>query len=266
MLHNRRLSKMKIPDLFGVSGHYASTKEQLFGLELEIESVDTGRTWSGLRADMIVCKDDHSLRNNGREFITNPVNLQTSLTLFQNVHTSVHFHTQSEKFSPRTSIHVHVNCQPLEASVVRQAVLLYALFEEAFFAMVAPDRRDNIHCVPLTETHLSNYFRGALEVMASRWHKYTALNLIPLRSLGTIEFRHMQGHDNPVLLRDWLMTLEKLMELAANVKLSAETLTEENIDKWFKTLFSHTLWYIGTGPLASVVTRPTLINVKLGFI
>lgn len=266
MLHNRRLNKMKIPDLFGISGHYSSSKEQLFGLELEIESVDTGKSWSGLRTDVIDCKDDHSLRNNGREFITTPLNLQTSLVLFQNVHTSVKFHKPLEKFSPRTSIHVHVNCQPLQADVVRQAVLLYALFEEAFFAMVAPDRRDNIHCVPLTETHLSNYFRGSLEVMASRWHKYTALNLIPLRSLGTLEFRHMQGHDDPVLLRDWLMTLEKLMELAATVKLSPETLTEENIDKWFKTLFSHTHWYIANKPQASVVTRPTLINVKLGFI
>lgn len=257
---------MKIPEIFGCQYSHAKQVETLFGVELEIESVNRSIGWKGFRADEIEMKDDNSLRNYGKEFITRPENLKTTLEFFKNVHDTVGFLKPEEKFSERTSIHVHVNCQNLEGEQVRQAVLLYALFEEVFFKMVEPSRRDNIHCVPLTDTYLPSYFRSSIGTLVGRWSKYTALNLLPLKTLGTMEFRHMHGHDDPLLLEDWLMSIENLIELAKTQPLTDTTLIEENIQTWFTQIFGKTLFWKQNKVNLPVFTENTLINVKMGFL
>lgn len=242
-----------------------TTKEILFGVELEIESVDRHTPWNGM-SPLIEVKDDHSLRNNGKEFITPPKDRETTLALFHNVHTCVKFRDPIEKFSERTSVHVHVNCQNMEVEQVRQAVMLYALFEECFFRMVEPSRRDNIHCVPITDTYLPAYFRQSLSTQVSKWSKYTALNLLPLKTLGTIEFRHMHGHDDPLLLKDWLLSIERLLSLAKNNPMSTDTLTDGNISNWFSYIFGETGFWKNTPANLEALTENTLINVKMGFI
>lgn len=241
------------------------SEQTLFGVELEIESVNREVNWRNYNP-IIEMKEDHSLRNNGKEFITPPLDLKTTLSLFENVHESVSFYKKDEKFSERTSIHVHVNCQNMELEHVRQAILLYALYEECFFSMVEPSRRDNIHCVPLTDTYLPSYFRQNLTTMVSRWSKYTALNILPLKTLGTMEFRHMQGHDDTELLRDWLLCIENLLSLAKTSPLKVESLTEENIKKWFNDIFGTTTFWRKTNVNLPFLTENTIINVKMGFI
>ena len=237
----------------------------LFGVELEIESVDRDTFWKDFPVGVEV-KDDHSLRNYGKEFITVPTTGKDTLDLFQKVHKTVAFYKPEEKFSERTSIHVHVNCQNLELEETRQAILLYALFEEMFFAMVEASRRDNIHCVPLTDTYLPSYFRQNLPTLVSKWSKYTALNIIPLKTIGTIEFRHMHGHDDPVLLQDWLTVIENLIALAKTCPLKEDTLSEEHIQKWAYMLFGSTEFWKQRNLNVPVYTANTLINVKMGFI
>lgn len=256
---------MKIPEQFGSNHALIDAKETLFGIELEIEAIDRNQIWTGI-SPYIEVKEDHSLRNSGREFITPPRNLKTTLEFFKNVHSCVKFLNPLEKFSERTSIHVHVNCQNLEVGQVRQVVLLYALFEECFFRMVESSRRDNIHCVPITDTYLPVYFRQSLSTQVSKWSKYTALNLLPLKSLGTIEFRHMHGHDDSLLLQDWLMSIERLLTLSKSFPLSVETLTDENISSWFSFIFGDTVFWKNSPATLNSLTENTIINVKMGFI
>ena len=252
-----------IPEILGCNHAYMSTKDTYVGLELEVESVSTEDHWVGFDAGWIDIKEDHSLRNYGREFITKPRPPKEALELFKNVHATVQWRNPREKFSQRTSIHVHVNCQNMTPAQVRQLVLLYALYEEAFFGMVSPERRDNIHCVPLTDTHLVNLFKNEIGYMAARWHKYTALNIIPLRTLGTVEFRHMQGHDDPALMSDWLAVLDYLVALAKTEPLSINTLSEQHIKDMFAYLFGGTQWFKETKPFLPNIIKNTLINVKV---
>jgi len=206
----------------------------LFGCEYEIEDLVAVNTLPmGIHIET-----DGSLRNNGKEFITSPQPLEDSVELFSMLHSELAY--GAEAFSDRTSIHVHVNCLNLELDEVRNIVLLYALFEESFFSLVNSNRRDNIHCVALTETFLPSIYRVGLSTMVARWHKYTALNLKPLATLGTLEFRHMHGHSDPILLRMWLTVITKLFEVGKTFIVSKETISEDSLQKLFYTIFNGT--------------------------
>lgn len=226
----------KLFEIFPVSG-YRTVQENLFGIECEIESihaVESGLTWQ--------ITEDGSLRNNGREFISPPIGIKEAVEGFMQLHSRLQIHPSHPKFSDRTSIHVHVNCQPLEENVVRNIIFMYALYEEFFFRMATPDRRHNIHCVPLTETHLPNIYRMNLTNMVSRWHKYTALNIKPLEKYGTLEFRHMHGHEDVNLFEEWLTILDNLFKLGNSPTglITKETISVTNLERWFDTLFAGT--------------------------
>lgn len=196
---------------FGVGSSVPVSTKFIAGTELEIESVLNApgkpTNWK--------LEIDGSLRNEGREFISPPLDTENLINGFKKIHASFVSYEEYPKFSERTSIHVHVNCLDLETTQVKQIILWYALFEPVFFAMVNPIRANNIHCVPLDQTHLCGVYKKPLPEMVSKWSKYTALNLMPLSSQGTIEFRHMEGHDDSEKFEWWLKTLENLWKFGA---------------------------------------------------
>jgi len=212
-------------------------KTPLFvGLECEIESI----LGHGSVGPMFNVVADHSLRNNGLEFVSCPTPATAIVGHFTELHKSLKFRNLTQKFSERTSIHVHVNCCNLEEQDVRNIILMYALFEEYFFMMASPSRRHNIHCVALTETYLPSLYKNKLTQLVSKWHKYTALNIKPLAQYGTIEFRHMQGHDDPALLDQWIKTINNLMQVGVQNPINKKTLTSDNIKRWFQQIFGDT--------------------------
>jgi hypothetical protein len=253
----------KIYELVGFRADSLNTNPNFVaGLECEIESVQNHRNYGIFNAT-----EDGSLRNYGCEFISLPAEKTTLLTEFKNLHAHLEFYNRPDAFSPRTSTHVHVNCRSLDVSHVKNLTLLYALFEEFFFAMVDQTRRTNIHCVPLSETFLSQNYRHDLSYQINRWHKYTALNLLPLTKLGTVEFRHLQGTDDSNLLEDWLTTLENLWRLSQEVVMDAASLgNEQVINDWFYALFSHSKRVMALAPCLSNMIKNSLIDVKLSLV
>ena len=256
---------MKIYERYELTKALGDPKLPLYvGLECEIESCNTLVKWN--IPDVIEVHEDNSLRNMGKEFITPPDTVEKALDSFAGLHKGLMFYNKEQAFSDRTSIHVHANCKNLDEATVKNIVLWYALFEEAFFRMVKPVRRDNIHCVALTDTPLpSAYYRTELRSIHSRWSKYTALNISPLNRLGTIEFRHMHGHDDPVLMEQWLFLISNLFDLGKTTPIAPELLTEEKIQQTYERLFAGTP-VLSAYPKASVFTDNTIIDVKLSFI
>ena len=209
------------------------TSAQFVGIECEIESIqDHGK------AETLGWKvtTDGSLRNNGYEYISSPIPVTVASDLFKKLHGTIKL-GKDDPFSQRTSIHVHANCANMSSRSVRDTVLLYALFEEAFFLMCSPERRDNIHCTPLTETYLPTLYPNSLAVMITRWHKYTALNLKPISKQGTIEFRHMQGHADTELMDEWLDIIRNLLYTAKESPVTQDSLKEDNIKTAFQKIF-----------------------------
>jgi hypothetical protein len=167
-----------------------SNKQLVYGVELEIENTQ-GSDWviEGMHGE-----EDGSLRNNGYEYITTPMTFSHLAYCLQRFF--AHSRVDDVNYSDRCSVHVHANCVDLTVDQLSTVVMLYQTFEKILFEFIGNDRDKNIFCVPWSETQL-NY--GAVSRIANgsfeprQWQKYTALNLIPLRTLGTIEFRHMAG-------------------------------------------------------------------------
>lgn len=235
----------------------------LAGIECEIESV------IGLREDVegFAAEADGSLRNNGVEYISLPMTRDHLIPQFKKLHANIRYRDKKEAFTPRTSTHVHVNCRTLDLDQLKQLMLFYALFEEVFFAMVDPIRRNNIHCVPLTETYLPNKYRADMRNVIKGWHKYTAFNLLPIITQGTVEFRHLQGTDDPVLLDEWLTSIQNLWELC-----QASAITKDNIvsprqiSSWFNDIFSHSQRALALEPALPNMIQNSLIDVKFALL
>lgn len=183
--------------------------EFICGAELEVEGVVDFHSARMIEKNIGVT-DDGSLRNNGREFLLPPATLEDSVELFKFTHQCLFFDEDSEPFSERTSVHVHVNCMFSSSQQIKNLLFLYAIFEPLAFAFAGQERADNIHCVPLNNTVMPSNYSLSLESLVDRWHKYTAFNLLPLRELGTVEFRHLGGTNDPVRYAAWLKFIKTL--------------------------------------------------------
>lgn len=243
-------------------------KSFLAGVECEIEGVR--EVPSPLPGFTVTT--DGSLRSkrgpggHGYEFVSSPSTREHLLARFAYLHTHLKYWPDEDPFSSRTSTHVHINCIPLELVHVRNMVLLYALYEELFFKMVKPERRDNIHCVPLDETTLSRSYSKPLELMQKGWHKYTALNLGRLPDLGTVEFRHMHGTSNVEEMDTWIRTLENLWHLCQEVVIDQKALTnEDTLYRWFSRIFADAP-ILKYQPSLFPIIQNSLLDVKLSLI
>jgi hypothetical protein len=203
----------------------------LFGLEMEIEDVksilteqgpiqigglgDKSAIWVGNLGFM----RDGSLRNNGCEIVTKPLSAENALKEVSNVHHKI-VKFGPNRFSARTSTHVHVNMLSFTMEQVRMFLLLYAASESYFFSY-CPDRAHNIHCVPLSQTMLPELFNCPIDTIISKWSKYTAFNMLPLNSLGTVEFRHLPGTNDLEVLQSWLEDISHLWYTAKTLHFSS---------------------------------------------
>lgn len=246
-----------VAEHFGVPALNAKT--QFVGLECEIETIK--RTKPEFPGAIFSITEDGSLRNTGREFISIPMKVDDAILNFERLHATIEY--GKEAFSERTSIHVHVDCTSLTLQECRNVVLNYALFEEFFFLMVDPSRRHNIHCVPLTETYLPFHYKQSIPEMFGRWHKYTALNIKPLGKFGTIEFRHMQGHNDVKLLQEWLKTIENLVAAGKTFTPNRSLLTDVGKVNAFKEIFKDSPSVYNKVNLIPELTFNTSLDLKL---
>ena len=209
----------------------------LFGIEVEIENVSYKREDDAVPVGWSK-KGDGSLRN-GVEYISWPANAAESRALIASLY--LFFIEQLKKtpeFSWRTSIHVHLNVRPLTTQQLGNLSLLYCIFEFLLFRFAAPERMDNIFCVPVTDSTLGSKLNtflnspilkvlpaDSLIYLFDGWDKYSALNFSRLRDLGTVEFRHMGGTWDTEKLGYWLNLIGALYD--ASVRLSREWIVSQ---------------------------------------
>lgn len=199
------------------------TDQFICGTEYEIESVQdvTIPGYIGLTEDVrwygdIGAMADHSLRNNGIEFVTRPVSFDRALTLFKELRKQVHL--GENPYSHRTSTHVHVNVASMTLEQLKHFVLLYAITEPVFFDFAGDKRKHNIHCVPLQHTIMPIHYKKETQVLVDggTWSKYTAFNLLPVTKQGTVEFRHLGGTGDFGVYQAWLTKIKQLWQFAMN--------------------------------------------------
>lgn len=255
---------MKIQQQFQLSSTLDAKGKFIAGVELEIESIANFGNHSSYSTWQIT--EDGSLRNGGKELISPPLELEKLVEDFKNIHKNLVFFNKKDAFSERTSIHVHVNMLDNSLEEAKSLLLWYSLFEPCFFAMVESKRRNNIHCVGLDQTNMSEHYNRSLPFIVGKWHKYAAFNMKPLQTIGTIEFRHMEGHNDPARFAQWLLTLKNLWSIAQMMPMQESVLTKQGIEHAFDLIFKDAPNIKALKPSLSDLIANNVTDVKLSFL
>lgn len=212
--------------------------DQYMGVEIELEG-QSRKEMNAHRergAPFWAEHEDGSLRN-GVEYTLNQAMMGNNLREAIN-----YFYDNFTKFtaSPRTSIHVHVNMRQDNETVegLRNMVVLYYMYEDAFFRIADENRKWSSYCNAFEDNPpamLEAIVNPDLDLVSlqetlhqsarTNVNRYYGLNLNALAKYGTIEFRHFPLVDTRERLIDWV---KLIMEL----KLAANAMADAGVAPW----------------------------------
>lgn len=198
----------------------------LYGVELEIESASNKWVVGGMEV-----KPDNSLRNGGLEFVTQPMTYSHLYMVLNNFFQRAK--VTDDNYSERCSVHVHTDVSQLEYEQLANIAMLYQTFELVLFNWIGNERSKNIFCVPWYETQLS--YRSVHRLLEKDhfvlhdWQKYTALNLLPVQTQGSIEWRHMAGTHDLKKIMAWCRIIGHIYNLACG-------LSPNELKRWLSEL------------------------------
>jgi hypothetical protein len=191
--------------------------ENAFGLEIEVENYQgqpAPRTWKVIH--------DGSLRNNGAEFLTPPLQSFKSLPEFRELLMS---HNPKLKISERCSLHVHLNFRENTQEHLCNFFLLWLLHERLLF-QISGERAGNPYCIRLEDCleGFDRYFKDLLESTIlqrdftgfrnDEHFKYCGINFCRLSDLGTVEIRIHEGTLSVPRIKKWVVLLLSLKKIS----------------------------------------------------
>lgn len=176
-----------------IQGHPLVVGKSLAGIEIELEGVESPsnslRYWEA--------KSDGSLRDNGVEYVCSSP--WGGLDLYNAImEVDSELYSRSPKETWRCSTHVHVDVRDLTVKQLKRMILAYIFYERVLFRCSGFHRYKNNFCVAvgyaqeMVNILSSNWEKDGSEFLngvTSQWDKYTALNLLPMMSFGSVEFR-----------------------------------------------------------------------------
>lgn len=174
------------------------------GIEVEVEKTQnvyittkTNKIWKQ--------KEDASLKIYGKEFVSCPIKAKYAEAALKTLLNDLM--VGNAEFTPRCSIHIHINARSLTLDQIKSILYIYVSVEDLLFNFVGEQRRKSIFCVPLKETQDLYFINKYIEhPTLINWLKYTALNLLPMWKphMGTLEFRHLHGTYNIEKILTWI--------------------------------------------------------------
>lgn len=196
----------------------SSDPELVLGVELEIENLAHDEDdRMAMAVPGMNYHSDGSLRNYGGEFVTLPMKMR-ELEYVLNQFFMKNKLTK-ENYSERCSVHVHANVGDLAWEQLKVLTLVYLVFERLLFSFIGEGRDKNIFCVPLYDTNYTSNLLSGKDVLGNKsrfgkWEKYTALNFLPIKTQGSIEFRHMAGTNDLKYIMTWCNIIGKMFVFA----------------------------------------------------
>jgi hypothetical protein len=188
------------------------------GVEMEVENFKLNRSSIGkLLPNWDLHTEERSLRNKGMELTTAGglvgKLLVDEIRLFCKI-------AKEKKWSegfPRAGLHVHIDVTDMNAD--RDVDLLYfvqtyMLFEHALFSFAGEWRRSCGFCDSLLASQADwpymgkmllhwNYFES-VHLHPNYFSKYQALNFLPMKDFGTLEFRHLPQTFDDARILSWI--------------------------------------------------------------
>ena len=203
------------------------------GVEIEAENIRDSSVFNSLNLWSVT--GDGSLRNGGIELISDTMRgadvedalLEAERALSKN----------GAEFSPRTSVHVHLDMRAASVKELQALVILYTIFEKFFFKMGGDESREyNNHCRAVTSIQaIQRTFaymlmddRQQIQYGINLWPKYMAFNVAPVATQGSVEFRHHVGTAQQTEIIQWINII---FSLARAARRNAEQPLQELIDQ-----------------------------------
>lgn len=216
--------------------------DRVVGIELEMEnfSEDIPSAFGGVNFTT-----DGSLRNYGIEAVTKPIPIK-NVPPFLNAFFKK-FEITDSNYTDRCSTHVHFNVQDITLEQLKSICLVYQTVERLLFKFVGNERDKSIFCVPWYQSGLTwnivNKLNLSIFESTRRWMKYSALNLIPVATQGTLEFRHLHGTCDTKLITQWIHLIAGIFEYSINtvgIQVEEEIIvmnTISNYTEWLHRIF-----------------------------
>jgi hypothetical protein len=212
-----------------------SNRELVMGVELEVENTrDIDHYTAGYLSGLWMFERDGSLRagrgGEAYEFISKPIQMQFMLPELQKFFEFTKF--DEENYSDRCSVHVHTNVTDFTQDMLASLSMVYTVVEDVLFqyvnhhkasTMEGYNRDTNLYCIPWNQCRMNHRLVeklfGNSHAHLARWQKYTALNLLPITTQGTVEWRHMHGTADMEKITTWLNLIGSIMWYARRTQL-----------------------------------------------
>jgi hypothetical protein len=222
---------MKIKDLCGL-GEIPNDLKGQYGIEVEIEARDGQRLPGGV--DSWYKEQDGSLRGNSVEYILcKPYDFRAAKLAVAHLRKTLQDSHVDVLDSFRTGVHIHINCLDKTVNQVCGILAAYSVIENLIVRWCGEDREGNYYCLRASDSTViirhyqdlyANGFVPSIDVA-----KYSAMNICPLNSLGTIEFRAMQTYPNLAHIEELLNILDTIVAFANNR--SAKDVVKDILDR-----------------------------------
>lgn len=209
---------------------YSPTITGEVGIEIETETsknynVPTFRYW--------LAQSDGSLRNFGVEFVlSRPLNVNSKEYLAALKEFEEFAKNQVFLESVYTSVHVHLNFLHKDVKHLTNFIVLYVILENVLTRYCGPDRDGNLFCLKTENAEASiavyrdlierlsrgdiNTSRKFLGSLNANTNKYSGLNVVPLRNLGSVEVRTHPGTTDVIVIDRWVQILYRLYTRAVS--------------------------------------------------
>lgn len=190
------------------------------GIEIEVEGAD-----SRLNLDQELWRmtSDGSLRNNGLELVSTPLFGEDVVTALQAAESEL---TKAAAIiSTRCGLHIHIDVSAFTTDQLLSMSCALALVEKFIYKYVGEDRRDNIFCLPLSDTALLLPFYNNIKYghdnssivrAIKKTQKYSGFNILPILTQGSVEFRHHKGTFSTEEIIAWINIIMRIREAGLN--------------------------------------------------
>ncbi len=188
--------------------------DDMVGVEVELEGLMSIALLRGMVDPRWGVVEDGSLRNMGAEFVfKEPMFGKDVSETLRSLESMFAMSGVTPRTGERTSVHVHLDVRDLSYTQLLNLILVYLLCEPYFFAVGGEERRNSPYSFPLAETDdYLNRIGMAMSDPSSHTFsnnitdsaKYSAFNIAPVATQGSVEFRHHKGTYNAEALVRWV--------------------------------------------------------------
>lgn len=197
--------------------YFRAMSNGLFGIELEVE----GKNLPNKFQKFWVSKADASLRGEALEYVlAEPLDLdKTKESLFY-LNSKLTKPPTKLDFSFRTSMHVHINMRDFTKPQIQSFIYLSHILENVLVNYCDDKRVGNRFCLRTIDAEykvnlIKNWlYATGFQKIEKDAVKYSAINISPLTSFGSIEFRSLQGTISLDVVFPWIDVLNNIKEIA----------------------------------------------------